>query len=89
MYYVYVLKSKDGDHIYVGYTSDLRRRFAEHNSGKGGKYTKHKGPFNLVYYEAYAAQSDAKRREDNLKLHKRAYTQLKTRIGDSLSFCGL
>lgn len=83
MYYVYLLKNKT-EKIYVGYTNDLRRRLKEHNSRNGGKYTKNKGPFELIYYEAYKSRSDAERREDNLKLHKRAYAQLKSRIIDSL-----
>ncbi len=83
MYYVYFLKNVEGK-VYVGYTNDLRRRIGEHNSGRGGKYTRHKGPFKLAYYEAYESEKDAKKREDNLKLHKKAYTQLKLRISESL-----
>jgi len=83
MFYVYFLKNKIGK-VYVGYTKDLRRRFKEHNSKQGCKYTRHKGPFELIYYESYKSEEDAKRREDALKLHKKAYAQLKTRIIDSL-----
>lgn len=84
MYYVYLIKSSAGK-IYVGYTHDLGRRLKEHNNKQGGKYTKNKGPFELIYYEAYRSRDDATRREDNLKLHKRAYAQLKTRIINSLA----
>ncbi|MCK4781333.1 GIY-YIG nuclease family protein [Candidatus Parcubacteria bacterium] len=84
MYYVYFLKNADSK-VYVGYTNNLRRRIGEHNRGRGGKYTKYKGPFKLVYYEAYESEKDAKKREDNLKLHKNAYTQLKKRISESLT----
>jgi len=84
MYYVYLIKSIPTAKVYVGYTNDLRRRIKEHNERKGGKYTKNKGPFNLVYYEAYKSEGDAKKREDALKLHKKAYTQLKKRISESL-----
>jgi len=84
MYYVYLIKSVSTGKVYVGYTSDLRRRLKEHNDKKGGKYTKNKGPFTLIYYEAYKSKEDAKIREDNLKLHKKAYTQLKVRISESL-----
>lgn len=38
----------------------------------------------MIYYEAYKSKMDAKRREENLKLHKKAYTQLKKRISESL-----
>ena len=85
MHYVYVIKSFSTDKIYIGFTSDLKRRITEHNNKKGGKYTKNKGPFKLVYYEAYRSAEDAKRREDNLKLHKKAYGQLKGRIVKSFN----
>jgi len=84
MHYVYFLKSLSNNKVYVGYTNDLRRRIDEHNNRRGGKYTKNKGPFALVYYEAYKSEKDAKRREIGLKLHKKAYAQLKTRIIESL-----
>ena len=85
MYYVYVLESKEAesDFIYTGCTNDLKRRLAEHNKGKV-ESTKHKAPFELVYYEAYKAKSDAKEREKQLKRHAQAYTALKGRIDDSL-----
>ncbi len=66
MFFVYILKSKKDDSIYIGYTNDLKRRVEEHNGGEN-KSTKFKAPFELVYYEAYKSQSDAKYRESNLK----------------------
>ena len=84
MFYVYVLQSMvDGD-CYIGLTSDLKRRFAEHNSGKS-RSTRFRGPFKLCYYEAYASEKDARSRERNLKLRSRAYTQLRKRIDNSLA----
>lgn len=83
MFYVYVLKSEKDDSLYIGYTSDLKRRFVEHNS-KLNKSTKYKAPFKLVYYEAYHSDKDAKYREDNLKLFANSYTQLKRRLKNSL-----
>lgn len=84
MFYVYVLRSKGSGWLYVGYTNDLKRRFEEHNSGKNIS-TRHEAPFEIVYYEAYLSQSDAKYREWNLKKHSGAYTHLKKRIKNSLS----
>jgi len=69
--------------LYTGYTSDLRRRLAEHNSGKS-KSTKGREPFELIYYEAYRSKSDAMRRERMLKLGGRALGQLRGRIAQSL-----
>lgn len=63
MFYAYVIKSKKNDRLYYGSTDDLRRRFAEHNSGTGGKYTKDNRPFELVYYEAYISYDLAKQAE--------------------------
>ena len=83
MYYVYVLKSdKDGD-MYVGYTANLRERFALHNAGKV-KSTRARRPFQLVYYEACLGQRDALRREKYLKT---AYGKryLKNRLGGDLN----
>ena len=84
MYYVYVLKSKLDGSPYVGYTDDLKRRLVQHNTRQNVS-TKHKAPFQLVYYEAYRAQADAKHRERNLKRHAGSYTHLKRRIMNSLA----
>lgn len=82
MFYVYVLKSlKDGD-LYTGYTSDLKRRFQEHNNGQNTS-TKSRAPFELVYYEAYKNKEEAEKREENLKLRANAFSQLKRRIKKS------
>ncbi|HMQ01814.1 MAG TPA: GIY-YIG nuclease family protein [Candidatus Doudnabacteria bacterium] len=84
MFYTYILQStKDGE-LYVGSTKNLRKRFVEHNSGLV-KFTKSRAPFKLIYYEAYASEDDARRRESNLKLRGRAHAQLKQRIKNSLA----
>ena len=68
-WYVYVLRSlKDGKH-YIGYTSNLERRLKEHNSGKQ-RSTKHRAPFELIYYEEFESKSDAIKRERQLKSYK-------------------
>lgn len=64
--YVYVLRSETSGRLYTGCTSDLRKRLAEHNSGKS-TYTKGRGPFELIYYEAYRNSKDAFAREKHLK----------------------
>ena len=66
MYYVYILQSKSDSRLYIGYTSDLKKRFIEHNSGKS-TYTKTRGPWSLIYYEAFKSRKDAKNREVYLK----------------------
>ncbi len=86
MYYVYILKSKKDDNFYTGFTSDLKRRLDEHNRGLVFS-TKSRIPFELVYYEAYKSDKDARYREKNLKIRSRAFTQLKKRIKESTKKC--
>ena len=83
MFFVYILKSKKDNDLYVGYTADLKRRIIEHNNFSE-KSTKLRAPFDLVYYEAYASIGDAKHREDMLKRYSGSYTHLKKRIRNSL-----
>ena len=49
-YYVYLLRCSDGS-LYTGYTDDVERRLAVHQSGKGAKYTRSRLPVELVYWE--------------------------------------
>ncbi len=83
MYYVYVLKSKKDNSLYLGFTGDLRRRFQEHNIGSS-KYCRNKMPWELIYYEAYKVKSDAINRERKLKQFKKGYAMLKKRLLGSL-----
>ena len=66
MYFVYILKSLKNDSLYIGCTSDLKKRFNEHNSGKS-LATKPFGPYKLIFYEAFINRIDAKNREEYLK----------------------
>ena len=65
-YYVYVLESIKNSSLYVGYTTDLRKRFQEHNR-KLNFSTKPYAPWQLIHYEAYRNEQDARRREKYLK----------------------
>ena len=65
-YYVYLLQSLKGLKWYTGYTKDLRNRFREHSENKS-TYTRGRGPFRLIYYEACLNEWDAKAREKYLK----------------------
>lgn len=84
MHYVYVLKSlRLKDKIYIGYTSDLKKRLAEHMMGKN--YTTARIlPVELVYYEAYKSKMDAQNREQQLKQYGNALGHLKKRIRNCL-----
>jgi putative endonuclease len=83
MYYVYVLKSKVDLNTYIGYSGDLKARLENHNKGKN-KSTKHRAPFELIYYEAYKNETDARRREQELKNNNYQKEQLIKRISNSL-----
>jgi len=83
MYYVYILKSKKDNKLYIGYTNDLKKRIQQHNKGNNFS-TAHRGPFSLVYYEAFKSQKEATTREKQLKKFKSSYGQLKKRIRHSL-----
>lgn len=78
MFYTYILKSKKNGKLYTGYTGDLRKRLSEHTKGDFG-YTKGRGPFELIYYEACIEQIDARSRELYLKSGK-GKRYLKTRL---------
>lgn len=69
MFYVYILQSLKDKKLYIGYSTDLRKRLKDHNSG-GTKSTKVRRPFRLVYYEAHISKNDARRRETYLKTNK-------------------
>ena len=68
-YFVYLLISRKHDKLfsYVGITNDLKKRINLHNSSKGAKYTRGKGPFNLIYKEKCLNRSEAQRREIKIK----------------------
>ena len=53
---VYILKCKD-ESLYTGITNDLPNRIVAHETGKGAKYTKGRGPFILMYQENCATCS--------------------------------
>jgi putative endonuclease len=65
-YYVYILKSQKNDSLYIGYTTDLRKRFKQHNNGES-LATKPFRPYKLIFYEAFLNRIDAKHREEYLK----------------------
>ena len=66
MFYVYVLHSLEDRGFYIGFSTDLRRRMSEHKQGASFA-TKYRGPWKLIYYEAYIDRQDAEGRERYLK----------------------
>ena len=70
-WYVYILRCGDGT-LYTGITDDIPRRLAAHRAGKGAKYTRGRGPLELVYTEQLPDKSAALRREIEIKRLRRA-----------------
>lgn len=66
MWYVYVLRCGDGT-LYTGTTDDVAHRLAAHRAGKGAKYTRGRGPLELLYTEQCPDRSAALRREYAIK----------------------
>jgi putative endonuclease len=66
MFYVYVLQSEADDGLYIGFSTELRRRLKEHQAGEAFA-TSYRGPWRLIYYEAYLEEQDALGREQYLK----------------------
>jgi putative endonuclease len=68
--YVYILECSDGS-LYTGWTTDVEKRLAVHNAGKGAKYTKPRLPVKLVYVETVDSKSQGQQRECSIKKLKR------------------
>ena len=66
MHFAYLLQCADGT-LYGGYTTDLQKRLAAHNSGKGAKYTRSRLPVELVYWEECPTKEAAMSREWQVK----------------------
>ena len=66
MWYLYILRCKD-DSLYTGITTDVEKRLEAHRTGKGAKYTRGRGPLELVHQEECNNHSDALKREAAVK----------------------
>ncbi|MBI4692149.1 MAG: GIY-YIG nuclease family protein [Candidatus Terrybacteria bacterium] len=86
MFYAYVIRSKKDGKWYTGSTNNLRKRFNQHNKGKS-TWTKGRGPFEIIYYEACLNEEDTRSREKYLKsgMGKR---YIKNRLKRFLSLTG-
>ncbi len=69
MHYVYIIKRNSKP--YIGYTKDLKRRFAEHSC----KYK-----CEMIYYEAYISEDVARQRELQLKQYGNSWSSVKKRL---------
>lgn len=77
--YTYIVECSDGT-LYTGWTTNLEKRMAAHNSGKGAKYTRPRLPVRLIHWESFETKQEAMRREWEIKQLTRA---------EKLRLCGL
>ena len=69
-WYLYILQCRN-DSYYTGITTDIPARLETHNVGKGAKYTRSRLPCRLVYFEECGTESEARRRECEIKKWRR------------------
>lgn len=67
-HYIYILQCSDGS-LYTGWTTDLEARMKAHNAsgGAGAKYTRGRGPVQMIYSERFETKSEALKREIQIK----------------------
>jgi putative endonuclease len=63
---VYLLRCSDNS-LYCGISNNLAARVAEHNSGKGSKYTRSRRPVALAAASPQMTQSEALKLEHKIK----------------------
>ena len=72
---VYLLRCKDGS-LYCGITNDLKARLKKHNDGTGAKYTRGRGPVELVWKKKMKTPTDARKKEAEIKKLKKSEKEL-------------
>ncbi len=75
MHYVYIIRNKGNKALYIGYSDNLDQRIRQHKADKN---------IELIYYEVYVSEKDARMREHKLKLYGSAWRGLKQRLIDTL-----
>lgn len=65
-WYLYILRCGDGS-LYTGITTNPEKRLQTHRQGKGAKYTRGRGPLEIVYQELCGSRAEASRREWQIK----------------------
>ena len=70
---VYIMSNRKHGTLYIGVTSDLITRVAQHRSGEISGFTQRHGLKRLVWFEAWESISEAIHREKALKKYPRAW----------------
>lgn len=71
MWTVYLVRCGDGT-LYCGITNDLAARLAAHQAGRGAKYTRGRGPLEVIYERRVRGKPRALRLEAQIKRLPRA-----------------
>jgi putative endonuclease len=79
--FVYIVRCADGTY-YTGWAVDVARRLADHNAGRGARYTRTRCPVTLVYREEVPDQKTAMRREAAIKAYTRKRKERLVAIGN-------
>lgn len=74
-WFVYLLRCSDGS-LYCGITNDLKARLKKHNDGTGAKYTRGRGPVELVWKKKMKTPTDARKKEAEIKKLKKSEKEL-------------
>jgi len=80
-WFIYLIRCRNG-HLYTGISTDVTRRFTEHQAGKGAKYLRGKGPLELVFQQKIGTRSQALKAEIMVKSMPRPAKE--TMIGDGV-----
>ena len=70
-YYVYIIECANNA-LYTGITNDLNRRFKQHQTGRGARYTTANPAVKLLYSSRCGSKSRALKREAAIKKLTRA-----------------
>ena len=71
MWFVYILLCSDGS-FYTGVSNNPQKRFLDHKSGKGGRYTRSHKPSKIIYLEKFFTKKEALSREKEIKAWSRS-----------------
>jgi len=82
-WFLYLIRCKGG-HLYTGISTDVQRRLAEHQSGKGAKYLCGRDPLRLVFQQGIGSRSEALKVEAAIKKLTREAKEELIRSGNSI-----
>ncbi len=82
-WWVYLIRNRNNA-LYCGVTNDLERRFEMHQSGKGAKALRGKGPLALVWYQELSCKSQAMKLEYRIKQLSKQRKEQIVALGEKL-----